>query len=119
MSLNDLFSDPDFQTGTYTVTRYAAGSYTNGVFTPGGTSTFSVAAAVQPIPQGRKLVIGPEGQSANDLRSLWTSTELRATAGTPDTVSIGSETWKVFEVETWTGLGETHYCAFVARQAIP
>ena len=119
MSLNDLFTDSDFQTGTYTVTRYNAGSWSNGVFTAGSTSTLSVDAAVQPIPQGRKLVVGPEGQTANDLRSLWTSTELRATAGTPDSVSIGGETWKVFEVETWTGLGETHYCAFVARQAIP
>ncbi len=102
------------KTGDYTVTRYAAGTTTLGVFTPGGTSTFLIAASIQPY-KGREIKIGPEGQQGDDVRMVFTETELRATAGTPDTILYKSQQWKVFECEDWAALGGVHYRAFIAR----
>jgi hypothetical protein len=117
MSVYDVIGRPGFKTGTFTVTRYAAGSYAAGVFTAGGTSTFSIDACI--LDQGRKLKVGPEGQSGENVKAVWTLTELRASPGTPDEVSIGGEAWKVFEVAKPEGLGGSAYRAWVARKVVP
>lgn len=100
----------------YTVTRRAAGAYASGIWADGSTSTFSITAHVQPVT-GRDLKTLPEGQRAEDSRIVYTTTELRATAGGPDSISIGGEAYEVTRVETWSGLGGTHYRAIVHRQA--
>lgn len=106
-------------TGTYTVTRYAAGTWTSGVFTKGSGSTVSVAGAVQPV-SGREFQALPEGRRANEVRVFFTATALLTEGATPaDVVSIGGESWEVFHVETWTGRGVTHYRCLVSRLAVP
>lgn len=115
MSLTGVISR--FKTGTYTVTRTAAGTRTLGRYTPGAPSTFSIVASIQPVT-GRDLQTLPEGQRAEETRVVYTTTELRTRTATvePDTLSIDSETWAVTKVERWQAFGGTHYRAMVARQ---
>lgn len=99
-----------YKTGDYDVTRPSAGTVTNGVFTPGATSTFSISASIQPIA-GRDLKSLPESRHAEEIRSVWTTTELRV----EDTVDIGGETWEVIRAQMWP----SHYRAYLARKVTP
>lgn len=120
MSLTDVIGV--FGTGTYTVTRTAAGARTLGRYAPGATSTFTIAASVQPLT-GREIKALPEGDHADEHRVVYTTTELRtlmASVGAPDSVSIDGEAWDVARVEKWPGpSGTTHYRARVSRKARP
>lgn len=109
-----------FASGTYTVTRKAAGTVSVGDYTPGATTTFSIVASVQPI-SGRELSVLPQGQRGEEVRVVYTLTELktRTPATEPDTISIGGETWEVFRTESWEAFGATHYRAHVARKVVP
>lgn len=118
MSARDNITSPGFLTGTFTVRRYAVGSVVLGRFTPGTNATFAIQANVQPN-RGREIIVGPEGQTNEDVRVVRTTTELRATPGTPDEIQIDGSWWKLFHVETWIAFGGTHYKAYAARQAIP
>jgi hypothetical protein len=101
---------------SYTVTRRATGAYASGIWVDGATSTITIRAHVQPVT-GRDLKTLPEGQRTEDARIVYTTTELKATAGGPDSIAIGGEAYEVIKVETWSGLGGTHYRAVVARVA--
>lgn len=107
-----------FSTGTYTVTRTAAGSSTLGRYTAGATSTFDIVASVQPVT-GRDLLAMPEGLRADETRIVYTTTELRAltAASDADVVAIDGEVWGVVQVERWQAFGGTHYRALAARRA--
>lgn len=48
---------------TYTVTRYAAGGYTNGLPNAGATTTLEIRASIQPM-RGDELLRAPEGLRA-------------------------------------------------------
>lgn len=105
-----------FTSGTYTVTRTAAGAYTGGIYAAGAASTFNIDADVFPVT-GRELQALAEGQHGAELRQIFTLTELKTRSPTtePDTVSIGGETWEVFRVDAYPSF----YRAVVARKAIP
>jgi hypothetical protein len=112
-----------FSTGTYTVTRTAAGSYTTGRYAAGAPSTFAITASVQPV-QGRDLQSVPEAQRGEEVKVLWTTTELRTRgAGEPDSVSIDGEAWRVVRVKRWQAFGGDgsgdHYEVYVARVVQP
>jgi hypothetical protein len=117
--LQAVLDDPLFQTGTYTVTRTVAGSYVQGRYVPGGTTTLNVDASVQPIT-GRDLLALPEGQRTEEMRVVFAKTELRTRgpSNDPDRLTIDGEAWEVRNVERWQGLAETHYRAVVARQVV-
>lgn len=102
-------------TGTYSVSRRASGSFTQGRYTPGTLALLTITASVQPV-RGRDLRVLPEGQRAEDTRVVYTTTELRTRTDStePDRVSIGGEPFNVFRVEKWDAFGTTHYRAFVA-----
>ena len=99
-----------FVTGTYTVTRAAQGSYTNGRYVAAATSSVSVDANVQPLT-GRQLRSLPENFHSENTRAIYTNTLLRTRTPTtaPDLISIDSENYEVFQVEAWTLHGATHY----------
>jgi hypothetical protein len=61
--------------GQYRVTRTLAGDYPSGQYVPGSTSTFNITASVQPFSD-RSTVVLPEGVRTEDVRVLWTATEL-------------------------------------------
>lgn len=132
MSLLDVivrFRTPGLATadGLYQVTRTLAGDHATGQYVPGSTSTFNVTASVQPF-SGRETVVLPEGVRTEDVRVLWTATELRVHDDDtdPDVVQIPgrlaapTESFYVFKVDgPWTMSGRTHYRAYVARKKKP
>lgn len=103
---------------SYTVTRKAATTYTAGRAVAGATDApITIVASVQPVT-GRELKALPEGRRAEDVRILFTTTELRteSPAGAADQVTIGGELYEVFQVKPWTAHGGTHYEVLAARQ---
>lgn len=105
-----------FATGTYTVTRTAAGTFAAGVHTPGATSSINIDAGIFPLT-GRELQALPEGQHGAEVRQLFTETQLHSRTPThaPDKVSFDSETWTVIRVEKWP----SYYRALIAREPTP
>lgn len=116
-----LASIDDFATGTYTVTRTPAGAYVNGRYSPGSPTTFTINAVVEPFG-GREIHVLPEGQFAEDVKVLYTATELLTMSPTdvPDTVAIGGDNYSVFRIDgPWIMPDSTHYRIYVARQRVP
>lgn len=108
-----------FNTGTYTVTRTGADSYTDGVRTVGSTSTFSIDASIQPM-SGRDLKAAlAEGRRAEDVRTVWTKTAALVADPNPDKIAIGTETWEVFRVFGFSILDPTFYRVGIAKQGTP
>ena len=97
-----------FSTGTYSVTRRAAGGFDRGVAKGTTDSTVSVVAAVQPA-SGRDLLRLPEGRRSTDTRVLFTVTPLLVgDAGATyeaNLVTIDGAEWEVQHVEKWTQAG--------------
>jgi hypothetical protein len=109
------------KTGTYTVTRTPAGTYAAGRYSAGSPTTFTITAVVEPFG-GREIKVLPEGQFAEDVRVLYTATELLTMSPTdvPDSVAIGGETYSVFKINgPWIMPRSTHYEVYVARQRVP
>lgn len=107
-------------TGTYSVARYGAGTWTTGVFAKGSPTTVSVPGTVQPI-SGREFQAVPEGRRANEVRVIFTAVALQTEgpSNSADVVTVDGETWEVFHVEKHVGRGTTHYRSLISRMAIP
>lgn len=103
-----------FKTGTYSVSRPGADSYTDGIRTAGSPTVFTADMSIQPL-SGRDLRALPEGRRAEDARVLWTSTELRK----GDVITIGSELFEVYNVKTHDVLQAGFYRANAALQGVP
>ncbi len=114
MALNGVIAA--FQSGTYTRKRTAAGSTVNGRYTEGSTASTSLVASVQPIT-GAQLKALPEGRHTEELRVVYTTTELLA-APIPDKVTLDGSDWEVFKVERWEHWNSTHYVAFVSKVVV-
>jgi len=118
----------NFLTDTLTVTRTAAGAYTTGIYAAGNTSTFTIDACVQPaaglqrVVGGRDLRSEIDGQHVDDVRVLYTATELRTRTPSvePDLVSYDNDTWTVMRVELWdlptSGVQDLHYRVTITRK---
>jgi hypothetical protein len=126
MSLNE--SIDSLATGTYSVTRKSGGSWADGIWSPGGTTTFSIVAVCEPatglqrVTGGFEMVSGYDGQHVNDVRVLYTRTELRVRRGSqePDTVTINGKPYTVFRCEPWDlakdgASNEIHYRALITE----
>lgn len=107
-----------FKTGDYTVTRVGKGAAAGGRYTSGAETTLSIEASIQPV-SGRDLKTLPEGRRAEEVRVVYTVTELRTLnpAGDGDVVTYGGEPWEVFRVERWPDLAGGEFTrAMIARQ---
>lgn len=117
------------------VTRTAQGTRTLGRYTPGPPRTFTISAGVEPIA-GRELKDVPEGRRGDEILKLYVDVDLVAerpgspgidpdtvayTGSDPDLVALlgAGEPWTVIAVSTWTGLGEVHREAKIARPPSP
>lgn len=122
MSLNE--SIDSLATGTYTVTRRATGSYTDGNYTAGSASTFTISAVVEPatglqrVTGGFEMISMYDGQHTNDVQVVYTRTELKARSpGTePDLITIRNRQYTIFRCEPWDlakdgANNEVHYRA--------
>ena len=105
---------------SYTVTRTAEGTLSNGRYTPGAETSTSIVAVIQPV-NGRDLQALPEAQHSEEIRVCYTATRLytREPNQDPDIVTIDSEDWEVIRVERWEAWGVNHYRAFLARSETP
>lgn len=103
-----------FSTGTYTRTRYAPGTVTNGVGARGAPALASIVASVQPIT-GKDLQSLPEGRRADEAKAVFTTSELRVA----DRVAIGGDVLEVDKVEQWDAFGATYYRAVCSRRTMP
>ncbi len=118
MALNE--SIDGLLTGSYLVTRKTAGSMTDGIYSGGGsTTTFSMAAVVEPATGLQRVVGGYEmrsdndGQRTNDIQVIYTRVELytRRPTHEADLVTVRGRQYTVFRVESWDLSGEVHYRA--------
>lgn len=107
-------------TGTYTVTRVSAGTYTQGRHTPGAPTAFVIVASIQPAT-GRELRDLPEGQRGDEVIAIYTTTEIRTRepGGEPDVITYGGEPWTVIRVKRWESFGAVHFEALAARAPSP
>jgi hypothetical protein len=118
--LTDVIGRPGFAyPGTVTVTRTAAGTTDGyGNYIAGSTSSFTLAP-VGVIPGSSQLKVLPPGYSAEDTRTLYTTTRL-IKLPFPDRVFIDGEEFAVFSVVgPWIGFDGTHYEVHVAALASP
>lgn len=106
-------------TGTYTVTRETDGADVDGRWVPGSTTTLSVDASVQPVT-GDAMEDLPQGIRVEDVRILWTVTELRTEkSGTgADLIAIGDLSYRVFKVE-YFGILSSFYRVTVHKVNVP
>lgn len=108
MSFADVINE--FSTGTYTISRRTGGTWVDGRYTRASPTTLTATMSEQPL-SGSDLETLDEGQSTNNVRKYYTTTELfsRKDNQDPDELSIDSETWIVINVETWKAPDETFY----------
>lgn len=107
MSLNE--SIDSLATGDYVVTRRATGTTVKGIYTPGATTTLTIRAVMEPatglqrVTGGFEMISGHDGQHVNDIRVLYTRTQLltRTRTNEPDLVTINSRQYTVFRCEPW------------------
>lgn len=123
MSLNETIDS--LATGDYTVTRKAVGTTVDGIYLDNGaTTTFTIRAVNEPatglqrVVGGFEMISGYDGQHTNDIRVLYTRTELyvRSRTHNPDRVTINSRSYVVFRCEPWdlakdASSNEVHYRA--------
>jgi hypothetical protein len=113
-----------FATGTYTVSRRAVGTSTDGRYTPAAPTTFDIRASIQPVT-GREIAALPEPRRGAEVKVVYTTTVLRteSPAGAADVVAIDGENWEVWKVERWEafglGNGDTHYRVYISRTVSP
>lgn len=109
---------------TLTVTRFAQGEWTDGVFVPGDDSTFAIRCSVQPIA-GYQLESLPEGARKSARYNLYVhpdSPALRTVsvdgALTADRVTYDGRSWIVHSVANWTihTLGARHHAYVLIAQ---
>ena len=107
------------EVGPFYRVRTAVGVTVSGRYTPGSTSTVQLSSNTSVQPQtGEQLKVAPEGRHADELKAVYTTTDLRARP-VPDLVTIGGEQYEVYLVERWPAFGATHYEALVSKLVQP
>jgi hypothetical protein len=110
-----------FSTGTYTVSRRVASTYTKGNPVSAIPSTFTIDAAVIPAT-GKDLQRLPEGRRAIESKTVYTPTLLytggQGEANEADWISIDSANWEVQHVETWEADASFYVCVVQKAMAV-
>jgi hypothetical protein len=92
------FSEP------FTITRKAAGTYTNGTYSPGAITTISAVGSIQPL-SGREQLSLSELQRAKEIYKIYTATELftvdESAGKKADLVSFQGKVFEVQKIEKW------------------
>lgn len=113
-----------FETGVYTVTRRARGTFVNGIYVPAAATTLTIRAVIQPareisrVTAGRDMRENEQNQHVDDVMMLHTNTEVHTRTPTldPDQISFENDFWTVIRVEKWNFSGEIFYQAIITRQ---
>jgi hypothetical protein len=87
-----------------TITRKAAGTFTNGVYVDGASSTIVAIGSIQPL-NGREQLSLPSLQHGKEIMKMYTSTELftvnEASNQKADLVNARGKIFEVQKVEPW------------------
>lgn len=118
-----LLSVLGFKTGDYIVTRRPTALFVAGKRVPGTATTFSVEGVIQPatdmqrVVGGRDMVSNEQNQHTDDVRSMYTLTEVwpRKPGYDPDMVRLEDDDWTVFRVEPWTISGVSFWMAILTK----
>lgn len=129
MALNDSITE--LANATLTVTRKADGTFTNGIYGPGATTTFDIDVVMQPAFNLNRIIGGADLKSDIDLQrvetiyQIHTTTEIKCRTPTtePDVVTYAGTVfipgdYTVARVETWDLDGETHYHAVITKKTL-
>lgn len=95
----------------FTITRKSAGSYVNGKWVEGSTSTFTIQASVQPL-RGEEIQLLPEGRRNSQAVRIYTDTQLYVKTDeqtNPDKLTAFGESYEVLSVEPWQSNVINHY----------
>lgn len=119
MSAFDLISDFGFPV---TITRYAAGSYVNGLYVDGSTTTLSAIMSIQPT-NGLEDLLLPEGLRTKNLSKAYSSVELfvsnqitgRKADLVTDVSGITYEVQKLNRMESFNSDIAPHWKAILAQ----
>jgi hypothetical protein len=105
----------EFGTGTYTVTRTLPRALVRGVAQAPSTSTFSVAASVQPAT-GRDVAVLPEGLNLTDVIQIFTAVELKVAGDgcEDDAITYRGARYEVKHVERYDEIGNYYRALAVA-----
>ena len=121
-----LDSMDSLMTDTLSVSRYAVGTWANGIYTPVGSPTrFTIQAVVMPAYNLNRVVGGADlhamvdDEKVTEVRQLYTRTELRTRTPTndPDIVTnYEGASWTVIRVEKWTLIDQTAFHVVISKQ---
>lgn len=113
------------QTGVYTVTRRATGTFVDGVYVQNPTSTtLQIRGVIQPareiqrVTAGRDMREREQNQYTDDVRIIHTDTEIhtRTPTNDPDIISYESGNWIVIRVERWAISGIEFWMGLITRE---
>lgn len=108
---------------TVIVTRHSIGTYVDGIYVVGATSTFTAAVVMQPA-FGLNRVIGGmdmraemDNQQTTDVRDFFTRTPIRPRTpnSDPDIITFESADWTVARSEPWTLDDQTYYRVLITK----
>lgn len=114
-----------FQTGTYTVTRRAEGTFVDGIYVPNGSpTTFTIRGVIQPareiqrVTGGRDMREREQNQYVDDVQIIHTDTEIytRRPGYDPDQITHDGSQWIVLRVERWDIGGVTFWMGVITRE---
>lgn len=105
-----------YKTGTFAITRSVAPTVVLGRRVAGSTSTVMADLSIQPLT-GRQLQALPVARHSQDVRKIWTITELYTVRPgfDADTFLINGEVYEVFQVKEYP----RHFACLAARQTTP
>lgn len=102
-----------------TVYREGAGSYVNGVWVEGTTSTFNIKAKIQPL-SGYQVAIMPESDRTRSWIKVFTPDTIRQKKEGPnghgaDRLYWNGDLYEVMKVFTWSKTVQDHIEAHLVR----
>lgn len=112
-----------FKTGDYVVTRRPTAASVAGKRVLGTATTFTIEGVIQPatdmqrVVGGKDMLSNEQNQHTDDVRSLYTVTEVwpRVPGYDPDMISVEGDDWTVFRVEPWTISGVSFWMAVLTK----
>jgi len=88
--------------------RFKEGSYLNGEWIDGGSTSNKINASVQPVPSSQYRLL-PEGDSPAKYRQIYTNIKLQMPSKKikPDEITEDGITYRLTDFDNWSGNGHT------------
>lgn len=88
--------------------RFNSGSYVNGEWIDGGSSSKKINASIQPVPSSQYRLL-PEGDSPAKYRQIYTNMKLQMPSKDikPDEITEYGITYRLTDLDDWGNNGHT------------